>query len=251
MKANEFFKKSEPGQQREIPKPSTKRFETNIKKVDPVALEAGLGVKRKRDEVEEKLSKCKITDKETKPEVKHDAKREITTSKSQQVAKAKFDKNLYSMEESDEEELPKTQVKVSPKKESTYSTAPSNLKPTNVCSQESKPFTQKQKPKGRVKKIESEEEMEIDGENKCPNSTGKADVGLKPVTRIIRKKVKKTRYYKDEDGFQCCQEYSEYEEVEETVIANSKANKMMDAIKPSYKAPSKGQSTLSNFFGKS
>ena len=65
-----------------------------------------------------------------------------------------------------------------------------------------------------------------------------------------RKKIKKVRNYIDDEGFECCSEHTDYEEVEVEVEKAPKPMSKLTAKRPVYKAPASGQASISNFFNR-
>ena len=193
------------------------------------AQEAGLGVKRKREEPQKKLE----TKTKEKWDISENEKRIKNKEKDpQNKIKAQFDSNLYSFEESDGE-------KEEPEKQN--------------------PFVQEtinaQKGRKRIIEDSDEEKQEIeDSENKHPN--GNQDIEMedeeKPKKKMIKKRVTRTEEYEDDEGFICHRQVEEFVEVEvEYEKAKPKRpNKEIETKTAKYKPPSKGQASLRSFFGR-
>lgn len=225
MKADHFFKKvdSQMTPAEHTPVVSTPKEPAPVKSVTQPSIAAtmmtsDLGKKRKREEMEKKFDENLTFD---------------NTKRSKQIEsstdKAKFDSNLYSLEESSEE--PKLSDKP-PSPKSNKRTVQQNF--------------------NKGSKIINEEEEEI--ENVSPNTKETVAVGIKKRPTVVRKKVIKTRTYKDEDGFDVTENYEEYEEVEvnqDMDVDVKPAAKTLDSKKASFKQPPKGQSSLSSFFNRS
>ena len=154
--------------------------------------------------------------------------------------KATFDSNLYSLEESDNDEENST---------SNPTKAPIEMEPNDI--QPPKP------PKGRKKVVsdsDEEENKRRDIENIHPNGSTEQDMEvdecpLPPKKRTIKKKVTREERFTDEEGFECYRTVEEYVEVEIEDTPNKNLKRpQLETKTTKFKPPIKGQSSLTSFF---
>ncbi|CAI2371997.1 unnamed protein product [Moneuplotes crassus] len=192
-------------------------FQSKTKMPAPKNNETKIGGKRKREEMEKSQTK-EIHVVKTEKRIKS---KEVPSKVSAQ--KAKFDSNLYSLEESDDEKDHKQEDPV--------------------------PETSSE-PEDVPKEDNEDENRRSDNENEHPNNITEEEsmeVDSKPMTRTIKTKVLKEEIYFDEEGFECVKQV-EHEIEKEVELVKPKTSNLAKK-KQTYKAPSKGQSSLKRFFG--